>query len=187
MNSAKSPSARDLDTLRRLDARYGRQKFLELIRNMPELRSRRRPGAPKQAQLRPTLLATLYVCASLGHAIAISAFAKEISEVAELRFGRIRKGGTFTYSGRTRSRAAIEQDIRRGMMPVNRDQFQQSLCIWMCWRMTAVNSAWSFLVGSAEQSITIRPKKPKKLIEWIDSAIDAAQVRPQLQALVRRQ
>jgi hypothetical protein len=45
---------------------------------------------------------------------------------------------------------------------------------------------WGFSHCTTEQTIVIRPKKPQKLLAWIDAAIDGAKIRPQLEAMLKQ-
>jgi hypothetical protein len=177
----KPLSARDLDTLRRLDARYGRQRFLDLIKSMPEPLSRRGPGAPSGPQLRPALFAALYGFAAAQQRTTISAFARELPAVLEIRFGRSVRNGPPNYSGPKKSATAIEQDIRRGTHSVKLVEEWILYLIW--WRMNTVNPAWGFYAGGQQQHISVRPKRPERVIGWIDAAIDAAHLRQALEKM----
>ena len=186
MRTAKPLSARDLDTLRRLDARYGRQQFLELIKSMPEPPSRRKPGAPQQVPLRPAFLTALYYFATCRRRTSISAFSRELPEVLEVRFGRSVANGPPQYLLLKKSIPAIEQDIRRGMQYANKKLVDKMIWFWICWRMMMVNPAWGFTIAD-QQHILVKPKRPRRVIEWIDAGIDAADARQKLEMIFQKQ
>jgi hypothetical protein len=163
-------SLRDIDALRRLLKKYSEADFDGLVAreraHIAASPSRRR-GRPALQKNRQQLLAALYLARYCHKPCGVRMAAKDICRVID--FEIICPGALITKS--PRSERAIEEDIRSGLKNKTTPAIADGL-IW--WRETNVNPEWGFGNGTPQQTIRVRPKKPKALIQWIDALIAVA-------------
>jgi hypothetical protein len=178
-------SARDLETVRRLRNRLGPERLIDIVRSLPldPTRTNRRRGAPPQAKLRQSFYAALYLIKGRvvnGRHRSLSSFASDINRVVVVRYGRINMAGGVNYKTNV-SRAAVEQDLRRGLNSNDEKLIQYMIQGLIWWRYKSVNPKWIFLVGGVSPNLLIEPIKPNVLIQWIDAALHCAGVHAEIE------
>ena len=173
VGQAPDVSARDLDTMRRIVRKIGHARAHELVESVPIAKD---DAAPRQERVRQCVFAVLYEMKCFHKRTSRNAFAEEISSVVQIKYGRLRKAGGIVWKVNNSS-TAIKQDLHRGWNEWDEKLAAEMVKGFVWWRYTSVNPEWGFLIGGTSPNVSIEPKNPCLLIQWIDAVIDASGAR----------
>jgi hypothetical protein len=165
---------RDRAALQRLLKNFSEPDLIALIaqeRSRIDFAAKPDRGAPKSPKAQRPLLVALYVARCCLASTTIRRAAQEIYDTVEITIIRPKKEGLPTIRS-IKSVKALEEDLRVGL----KSNDLQSLAIMMhglvFWRLRHVNPRWGVTFGaSVKQTVAIVPKKPTRLIHWIDALI----------------
>jgi hypothetical protein len=113
-------------------------------------------------------LVALYVARCCHASISVRGAAQEIYEVVEIRIIRPRKQGLPTVRN-IKSVRALQEDLRIGLKSIDPQTVAAMIAMLVYWRRLHVNPKWGPTYGALKQTISIFPKKPARLIRWIDA------------------
>jgi hypothetical protein len=115
---------------------------------------------------RQGLLAALYLCRICQSHMTVSAFAKRLPQVVEIKYSRRTPPVYITW----KSDAALEADLRRGLQAASAKYCTVWVDFLLLWRFSHVNPHWGF-GGGPQPHLHITPKKPAEMIRWIEALI----------------
>ena len=165
-------SNRDRETLHRLLKKYSKTELDNLIaqeRSRPARTPKSDLGAPKSPKAQQALLVALYVARCCLAPISVRGAAQEIYDVVEIRIIRPRKHERPTARN-IKSVRALQEDLRVGLKANDAQLVATMLVALVFWRRHNVNRKWGASFGvSVKQTVSIVPKKPARLIRWIDA------------------
>ena len=138
-NHVQRVSERDDATLTRLERRLGRHGLIEYLQSRPEPKPiKKSSGPPRVTRRRQCLLAVLYHCRLARGHTSISAFAKRLPSIVEIKSSR-RTPPSYTS---IKSTSALEADLRRGIRESSSKDYLNMLDGLLIWRFVHVNPEW---------------------------------------------
>jgi hypothetical protein len=160
-------STRDEATLLRLRRRMGQDGLIRYIQLLADEKAvPKRSGAPRMKRTRQGLLGALYLFSECQRHSTISEFASRLPGIVEIKYSR-RIPPVYTVY---KTPAALEADLRRGLRGDSEHDRRRMIDSLLFWRFVHVNPLWGFGCGS-NPHLLISPKKPSRIIGWIDAAI----------------
>ena len=167
-----SLSKRDRETLLRLIKKYPKTQLDDLIaqeRSRLACTPKSDLGAPKSPKAQQALLVALYLARCCHAPITVRRAAQEIYDVVEIRIIRPRKHGLPTVRN-IKSVGALHEDLRSGLRNNDPQTVVAIIAGLVWWRRNHVNPKWGVTcAASVKQTVSIFPKKPPRLIRWIDA------------------
>ena len=164
-------SERDRATVHRLLKRFGETELHDLIaqeRSRLARTTKSHGGSPRSPKEQQALLVALYVARRCHAPISVRGAAQEIWDVVEIKIIRPRKHGGATIRN-IKSVGALYEDLRIGLRSKDPQTVAMMLVMLIFWRQRHVNPKWGITYGSIKQTVSIFPKKPARLIRWIDA------------------
>jgi hypothetical protein len=126
-------------------------------------------GAPRSPKGQQALLVALYLARCCRGSISVRSAAQEIYDVVEIKIIRPKKHGLPSVRS-MKSVRAIQEDLRVGLSRADPQAFATTIFALVSWRCNHKNPTWpAGAFGTAKQSVSFIPKKPAKLIRWIDA------------------
>jgi hypothetical protein len=160
-------SGRDEKTILRLRRKMGQHGLIRYIQSLSDKKVKRKPpGAPRMTRARQGLLAALYQFRICQRNTTVSAFARRLPQVVEIKYSRRIPPIYITY----KSAGALEADLRRGLQVDSEKDLRRMVDAMLFWRFFHVNPFWPNVCGPRPH-LLITPRKPAEMIGWIDAAI----------------
>jgi hypothetical protein len=166
-------SKRDKAALHRLLKKFSEPEFDALIaqeRSRLDDTTKSKGGAPRSPKAQQALLVALCLARYFHAPISVRGAAQEIYDVVDITIIRPRKHGLPNVRN-IKSVRALHEDLRIGLKSNDLQTVATMMAMLVWWRRTHKNPKWGVTSGSPKQTVSISPKKPARLIRWIDALI----------------